>query len=176
MTDGDSERDKRRGLTAYNLLMELATLAAEGKIYVVDGYANKSSSDPYRMNVEFKTVRGDGQPLAGPAVVRTPDGSGVAPMTKAAMRVQDAESALARAVQEAKQQNMTAIAMREVQVAQAALEQALKTQKYKQQVFRSESLTWPEGVSNVAAAILQPAVPPSRPVDRSKGARELDLD
>lgn len=62
MSDGDKYRDLERSNKAFNMLMELAELVRRGEVHIMEMVVNNSQNDPYRMNIDIRTVRGNGTP------------------------------------------------------------------------------------------------------------------
>ena len=60
-----SDEGNPRTAGALETLIELVQRVQSGDLYIGDFYVNKSASDPCRMNIEIKVVRGPGAAVAG---------------------------------------------------------------------------------------------------------------
>jgi hypothetical protein len=60
-----SDEGNPRTAGALETLIELVQRVQSGDLYIGDFYVNKRASDPCRMNIEIKVVRGPGAAVAG---------------------------------------------------------------------------------------------------------------
>ena len=149
----DVLRDAQRVGGALDALKELVEAIQRGDVYINDFSVNRSVNDPLRMNIEIKTVRGRAE------APETPLRFASGPDPRAAPPKPNRSSWREREREELQRK------INERGLGPSPEELLLRTAQYE---YDENGVKWPMGQ--------MPKKPPKPKIDRSKGARELDLD